>query len=309
MTVRRDRSALIPIVQTKMDGERVSIFNEATRRDRALSGMLLKNLTPLTFESGSLTVIDGNAYAGEALMERLKPKEQRFISFALDLGTSVTTRIEQENEPARIFKAVNGTFQVHYFRTDKKTYTLQNQTDRPRVVYVEHPIRQGYDLTDDTPKPDITTQRYYRFRVELNAFDKKTVSVGERLPLMDSYVLRDLSRTDLEMFISRRYINDATRQKLEKLIDLRTQINSISVKLEGFEQEEERIAEDQKRLRENIEALSKTPEAKSLITRYIAKADEQETRIEQIGKERQTLLAEQTRLENELAAAIGAFEI
>ena len=198
---------------------------------------------------------------------------------------------------------------VHYFRTDKKTYTLTNQTDRPRIVYVEHPIRQGWNLSDETPKPDITTQRYYRFRVELKAFDNATVSVGERQPLMDSYVLRDLARTDIEMFIARRYINDATRQKLEKLIALRQQINSIAVRLEGFEQEEEKIAEDQKRLRENIETLSKTPEAKSLITRYIAKADEQETRIEQIGKERQTLNAERARLENELAAAINAFEV
>ena len=29
VTVRRDRSALIPILQTKMEGERVSVYNEA----------------------------------------------------------------------------------------------------------------------------------------------------------------------------------------------------------------------------------------------------------------------------------------
>lgn len=31
ITVPRDRSALIPIIQTKMDGERVSIYNETVR--------------------------------------------------------------------------------------------------------------------------------------------------------------------------------------------------------------------------------------------------------------------------------------
>ncbi|MEQ1644543.1 MAG: hypothetical protein ABL959_13935, partial [Pyrinomonadaceae bacterium] len=87
VTVNRNRSALIPIVQTKMDGERVAVYNEMVRTDRPFSGVLLKNTTNLTLESGSLTVLDGNAYAGEALMERLKPKEQRLISFALDLGT------------------------------------------------------------------------------------------------------------------------------------------------------------------------------------------------------------------------------
>ncbi|HEU4596136.1 MAG TPA: hypothetical protein VFS10_13420, partial [Pyrinomonadaceae bacterium] len=75
VTVNRNRSALIPILQTRMEGERVSIYNEAARRDRPMSGLFLKNTSPLTLEDGSLTVIEGDAYAGEALLERLKPGE------------------------------------------------------------------------------------------------------------------------------------------------------------------------------------------------------------------------------------------
>lgn len=309
ITVSRDRSALIPIVQTKMDGERISIYNESVRTDRPLSGLLLKNLTDLTLESGSLTVIDRDAYAGEALMERLKPKEQRLISFALDLGTLVTTRNVEDREPAKLVKVVNGVFQVNYFRTNKRTYTLQNQSDRERTVYIEYPVQQGWELTDDAPKPDITTNRYYRFRVALKPFAKETMTVGTKQPLLESYELSDLSRQQLELFLTRRYINDATRQKLEKLITLRTQIDAIETKLEQLTKEEEKIAEDQTRIRENIEALSKTAEAKTLIARYIAKANEQETRIEQITKDRASLETEQTRLENELAAQIRAFEV
>ena len=73
VTVPRDRSALIPILQTRMEGERVSIYNESARADRPMGGILLKNTSPLTLEGGALTVIEGDAYAGEALMERLKP--------------------------------------------------------------------------------------------------------------------------------------------------------------------------------------------------------------------------------------------
>ena len=91
VTVRRNVSALIPILQADMEGERVSIYNEAARKDRPMGGLRLKNTSSLTLEGGSLTVIDGDAYAGEALIERLKPGEERFISFALDLGTLVTT--------------------------------------------------------------------------------------------------------------------------------------------------------------------------------------------------------------------------
>ncbi|CAN5287531.1 hypothetical protein BH20ACI1_BH20ACI1_06710 [soil metagenome] len=277
ITVLHDRSALIPIVQTKMNGERVSIYNEAVRRDRPMGGMKLVNTTPLTLEGGSLTVLDGDSYAGEALMERLKPKEQRFISYALDLGTLVTIRREADSLPAKLVKVLNGVFQVHYFRHERKTYILQNQTDKPRTVYIEYPVRQGWLLSEESPKPDITTQRYYRFKVELAAFDNKEIAVSEQQALMDSYALTNLSRADLELFLTRRYINQTTKQRLEKLIDLRVQINQIDAKLEGFDDEAEKIEADQKRLRENIEALSKTPEAKTLIARYITKANDQET--------------------------------
>lgn len=309
ITVLRDRSALIPIVQTKMDGERISIYNETVRRDRPMGGMLLKNVTNLTLESGSLTVLDRDAYAGEALMERLKPKEQRLISFALDLGTLVTIRQNDDREPAKLIKIINGVFQVHYFRANEKIYQISNQTDRAKILYIEHPVKQGMTLSEKTPKPDITTQKYHRFRVELQPFEKKEITVGEKQPLMDSYQLSSLSRNDLALFISRRYIDEATRAKLEKLIDLRIRIGQTESKLDTFEDEIEKISDDQKRLRENIEALSKTPEAKTLITRYIEKVNQQESRLEQIEKERQSLEAEKQKLENEFAVLIRDFQL
>lgn len=309
VTVLRDRSALIPIIQTKLDGERVAIYNEGVRTDRPFSGVLLKNLTDLTLEAGSLTVIDGDAYAGEALMERLKAKEQRLISFALDLGTHVRVRNRSDREPAKLVKVVDGVFQVHYFQTSEKVYQISNQTGRKKVLYIEYPVQEGWTLSDDTPKPDYVTQRYYRFRVELNGFEEKELKVKMRQGLSDNYELRSLSRTDLQLFVSQRYINDATRAKLDKLIDLRMQSFEIARKLESFEEEVEKIGDDQKRLRENIETLSKTAEAKTLIARYIAKVNEQETRLEEIEKERRTLEAERLRLESEISREIRAFKL
>lgn len=225
------------------------------------------------------------------------------------MGTNVTIRREADSLPAKLIKITNGVFQVHYFRQEKKTYILQNQTERPRVVYIEHPVRQNWELADDAPKADITTQRYYRFKVELKAFDKREINVSEQQALMDSYALTNLSRTDLELFLTRRYINAETKERLEKLIDLRMQMNQIDQKLQTFEEEAEKIEADQKRLRENIEALAKTPEAKTLIARYIAKAGDQETRLEAMERERKTLETEKERLATELANAIRAFNL
>ncbi len=330
ISVPRNRSALVPIVQTTMEGERVSIFrapggssadsddddddeDEQTAsvkaNPRAMSGLLLKNVTPMTFEGGPMTILDRDTYAGEGLMERLKPKEQRLISFAADLGTLIRIEEGGGREPAKVVKVVDGMLQVHYFKTDKRTYKLANQTDRPKVVYIEHPVRKNWTLSESFAKPDYTTARFYRFRVELAPFASHEVTVGENLGMMDSYGLSTFSPKDLDIFVTGRYIDDSTRLRLGKLIDLRMRINDIDAKIAALDKESEAISTDQQRFRSNIEALAKTPDAKGLIARYIAKAGEQESRLEQIAAERRTLEAEKVKIERDLATEIKNFQI
>lgn len=309
VTVPRDRSALIPILQTRMEGERVSIYNEGNRRDRAMGGMLLKNTSSLTLEGGALTVIDGDAYAGEALIERLKPDEQRLISFALDLGTLVNASTKEDRAPAFLVRAINGVFQAHYYQTSKKVYTLTNQTDKSRVVFVEHPVRQDWTLTDDTPKPHGKTARYYRFRVPLGPHQKVELPVTERRALMDSYALTTFSRPDLELFIARNYIDAATRATLEKILDLKSRMTMADSRIEAIDKEVVEIGEDQGRLRDNIKALTATAEARQLISRYVAKADTQETRLEQLNKDKKTLYDERAGLQAELETMIRGLAI
>ncbi len=309
VTVRRDRSALIPILQTKMMGERVSIYNAAVRSDRPLGGMLLENTSALTLEDGSMTILDGDAYAGEALMERLKPGEKRLISFALDLGTLVTVRMKGDRAPTFLIKVINGVFQAHFYQTDERLYKITNQTDRPRVVFIEHPIRQGWELTDKTRQPDGKTSRFYRFRIPLEPRQSVELPVVERQALMESYTLTSITRTDLELFLRRNQIDAQTRAALEKLIDIKTSIASVDARLAAINKETEEISQDQERLRENIKALTATAEAKQLIARYVAKADEQESRIEQLTKDRKALTEERARLQAEFDTALRNLDI
>lgn len=304
ITVRRDSSALIPILQTRMEGERVSIYNETVRRDRPMGGLRLRNTSELTLEGGSLTVIEGDSYAGEALMDRLKPGEERFISFAIDLGTLVTARSRADREPAFQIRVINGVFQTHYHLTDKKTYTVTNQTDRPRVVFVEHPIRAGWALAGDSPKPTSKTPSFYRFRVVLEPRKTVELAITEQRALMDTYELSNLTTSDVRLFTSLRYIDDATRAALDKIIEIKGQIASVDARLRALDSETTEIAADQTRLRENIKVLNDKSEARLLVVRYVTKAGEQETRIEQITSERKAAAAERARLQSDLEAAI-----
>jgi len=69
------------------------------------------------------------------------------------------------------------------------------------------------------------------------------------------------------------------------------------------------IGQDQQRLRDNIKALTATAEARQLITRYIAKAGEQETRLEQLTKDKQAAASERITLQEELAKLIRGLTV
>jgi hypothetical protein len=309
VSVPHDRSALIPILQTRLEGDRVSIYKESARRDRPMSGMRLKNISALTLEEGPLTVIDGNAYAGEALMGRFKPGEQRLVSFALDLGTLVIASNKSGNSRVGLVSASNGAMHLTFYQTDIKSYKLVNQTDKLRVVYVEHPRRTGWELSKEMPNPTDTTQNFYRFRVEVPPHENKELTVSERRTYAEQYQISDLETTVVDAWTASGYLDGALLDSIKKIMDVKSRAEAQEDRVTAIGEEKKRIAEDQARLRENIRALKDTAEAKQLIARYVSKADQQESRLEQLTAEENAARAEQQRLEVELNAMVQQLSI
>src|SRR5262249_8109816 len=99
-------------------------------------------------------------------------------------------------------------------------------------------------------------------------------------------------------------VDAAAQAALEKIIEIKGKIAAVDARAQAADREAAEIAADQARLRENIKALSKEAEARQLIARYVAKATEQETRLEQLATERKAFGAERAGLQAELNAAI-----
>ncbi|MBV9240973.1 MAG: hypothetical protein JO314_03100 [Acidobacteria bacterium] len=55
--------------------------------------------------------------------------------------------------------------------------------------------------------------------------------------------------------------------------------------------------------------LHKSNQAKTLITRYIAKAGDQETRVEEIERTHKTLIVEREQLKQQLESMVRNFEL
>jgi hypothetical protein len=80
--------------------EKVGLWNRSSGAGRPLRAVWLSNESPLTLVGGSISIIDGNAFAGEGLIESLKPGERRLVSYAADLG--VLVKASPQFSPTRV---------------------------------------------------------------------------------------------------------------------------------------------------------------------------------------------------------------
>lgn len=309
VSVPRGRSALIPILQQRLWGERVSYWTESEAHgERPLAALRLRNTSSLTLESGPITVLDGDVYAGEAQLDRIRPGEERFVRYATDLATVVETRTEEGRRPAFLVRVREGAFEAHFHRTHTMTYTVTNQSDQPRVVYLEQARAPGWELDEAGPRPEEAQRDLWRFRLDVGSKSRVELPVTERLALMDRYRLDNLSEPGLREIEKRGLLDAASRAGLERVLALRARIASLEQEAAVGEREAAEIAGNQSRLRENVKAVGDRREARELVARWLSRADEQEARLETLHEARRRSEAERRALRAEVDAVVHSLE-
>jgi hypothetical protein len=186
VSLPRQKSAMLPILDQTIDGEKVSIFNESVHTKYPLLGLKLKNTSGQPLTQGPITVYDGGVFGGDTRILDLQPNETRLLSYALDQGTEVKTETKQAPSPDMIFRIGSDTLSARYYLRQTKTYTLKNRSTHDRQVILEHPIRAEWKLTDPK-KPIEQTRDLYRFQVSVPAGKVVTYEVVEDMPRVDNF--------------------------------------------------------------------------------------------------------------------------
>ena len=106
-----------------------------------MNAVELTNDTGKTLDGGPVTVYEASAYAGEALMETLKASDKRLISYAIDLGTRVTTQFESTSNIVREIHFRRGILTARQAAQETRTYTIRNVDQKPKTLILEHPAR------------------------------------------------------------------------------------------------------------------------------------------------------------------------
>ncbi|HXM98553.1 MAG TPA: hypothetical protein VN982_08775 [Candidatus Dormibacteraeota bacterium] len=303
VTIGKNQSAMVPILESRIAAEKVSVWNPANNSvSRAL---WIDNGKDLTLDSGSFSVMEGDAFAGEGLTEAIKPGEKRLMSYATDLGLVVDAKQKSENEKVTRIVVSHGALIQTTEEREERTYTVRNRDISGRSVLIEHPIREGWKLVKSV-EPAESTANFYRFRLNADAKKTSTLTVKEYRPIAKRYEINNLNDDMVALFVNQKSINHGLENALRGILARKNAIAALDAELGSYKEKTVAIIEDQQRLRENMKALKGSAEEKSLVERYAREMNEQEDRVQSLRKAleeaKQKREAAQKSLNQEIAA-------
>src|SRR5256885_15135684 len=197
VTLKKNQSALVPIAQTEIEAEKVSLWSGTSGAGRPLRGLWLKNTSPLTFDGGSFSVLENEVFAGEGLTDPIKPGERRLISYATDLGLLVeASRNSQPQHVARVMISKGVLTEVSELH-ERTLYVARNQEDASRTLVIEHPARPDWQLAKGSKEPEEKAPGEYRFRLEVPSKATASLPIEEVRTLSSNYALSDITEDQI----------------------------------------------------------------------------------------------------------------
>jgi hypothetical protein len=278
VSLPRQKSAMLPIVSTDVEGAKVSIYNEHTLAKHPLLGLRMKNTTGVHLMQGPITVFENNTYAGDSRIMDLQKGEERLISYAVDLGTEVEPVNKRDPDRYTLVKIVKGIVQTTTKIREIKTYNIKNRAEQDRCVLIEHPFRADFKLVSKE-QPKERSRDVYRFEVPVAAGKSASQEVVEERDLLNQIAITNLDDNTMRVIFNSNVSSKKVVDALKKSQDMKFKMGETQRELAHARQQLADIERDQTRIRAN---LKDTPATAAAYKKYLEKLDAQEGEIDKI---------------------------
>jgi hypothetical protein len=297
ITIGKNQSALVPILQAHIEAEKVTLWNENSAPLRAL---WIKNTSGQVLDAGSFNILEADTFAGEGVLETIHPDERRLLSYAGDAAVHVKFSDDSSEKPFSRVRIAKGIMMLTKEQRRLNKFTIRNADTESRQVIVEYPAEEGWELTPATPKPEESSESYHRFRVPVDAGKTAELIVESVHPEETRYELTNLDDDEVALLVEQKRMTAAMQQAFDRILKQKQKVDDISAQITDRKRESDQIAADQNRIRENMKALKGSSEEKTLLQRYVGQLDTQETRLATLRKESSDLAVQEKQASAEL---------
>ena len=306
VSIPRNGSALVPILQTPIATERVTLWSPA--EPLPLRALWITNTSPLTLDRGSFTIVEDGNFGGEGLLDTIHPGERRLLSFAADQAVRVSTDYHHDTRRVTTISVAKGVLKATSAEIAEVEYLVQNAAPDARLVIVEQPRRQGWALDSD-PKPAETTPTAYRFRVATAPKQTVRLHIGERHTLDEYFRLVDSTPDQISVFLHNANAGPALLQQLDPIFAAKRALTTLDQQINDKQLAITSLVDDQRRVRDNLAALKSTAEERSLARRYTAELNTQEDTLANLRRDLATLQTQRAAAQSDLDAKLNSLQI
>ncbi len=305
VTVKKDESAMFPFLQQSIGARRLLIYSE-NYGEHPMNAAELTNSTGKTLDGGPITVFDAASYAGEALVNTLKAGDKRLISYAVDLGTRVTTQFDSSREMVREIHVNRGMLTTRSAIDETKTYTIRNVDQKPKTLIIEQVQRPGYKLLGQ--KPTETTTTANRFEVKLAADATEKFPVSEERVYDTTTAVSSLTPDVLLTYVQNKALSDAGRRQLQQIANAKREIAGFDNQIGQIESNVNTIVSDQNRVRQNIQSLNQVSGQQDQVQKYARQLATQESDLARLRDQLSDLKKQKTAQQTSLNTLIEALD-
>ena len=307
VTIRKNESALVPILQAKIPAESVTLISSnGNNTSQPLRALWITNTTNLTLDRGSFSLVEDGAFGGEGLLDPIHPAEKRLLSYAADQAVHVTTESNKNSSHVDEVTAAKGVLVLHRADVSEITYVIHNAAPVSRAIVLEHPVRFGYTLDSD-PKPEETTPTVYRFRVHAAPGETVRLHVGAKHRGTTQYQLTNYSEDQLALIVRESGDSSNIQAALAPILDARRRVSDAQVAVDQTNATLNGLREDEERQRANITALQSAD--KSSRDRFVHDLNKTEDAITAAQTELTTRTTALNATKADLANRIEALQI
>ncbi len=310
VTIRKNESALVPILQAKVDVDPVTLWSPS--QPQPLRALWLKNTSQLTLDRGSFSILENGNFSGQGLLDPIHPGERRLLSYAADQAVRVSTEpIVDSNGGTRKVQQITiakGILTEKIAETAQESYSIHNAASDPRTVVVEQPRRGGWELSSDA-KPEETTPSLYRFRVSAAPGATEHLRITERHTISTRYALASAGEEQLTLLLRQDGDPAEVVKALQPILETKRRLADLDAQIGQHNQEIGTIQNDQNRLRENLKALKGSAEERALTKRYTDELNSQEDRLKLLRDQITGLQQQQQSSRDTLAGQLEALNL
>jgi hypothetical protein len=263
-------------LQQPIGARKLLIYSESYS-EHPMNAAELNNSTGKTLDGGPITVFDAASYAGEALMTTLKAADKRLISYAVDLGTRVTTQFDSSRDLVREIHINRGMLTARLAMDETRTYTIRNVDQKAKTLIIEHPERAGYKLL--TLKPAETTANAYRFEVKLGPDATEKFPVAEERVYDTTTSVSNMTPDVLLTYVQNKALSEAARNQLQQILDAKRQIADLENQIRQLDSDISGIVSDQTRIRQNMQSLNQVSGQQDQVQKYARQLSTQEATL------------------------------